>query len=525
MKLTRFLRYWILLPLCVLLLPWGMGSCENEGVLCGDDVKLAFSEDTLKFDTVFVARGTVTKQVKVYNNLSQTVHIDAITLKGGAASRFRLNVDGDTSMVVRNVDIAAHDSIFIFVRACINPNSQLEPFLVEDAIVFDCGGNRKNLVLTAYGRNAVYHTPTNSFSDQYGNVYNYSVIDCDGWDHSRPHVIEGYAVVDSRCTLNLTAGDELYFGTDAVLWVFDSATLKVQGTPERPVLFTSVRHDDYYGYLPGQWNYIWLYSGSKDNVIDWARIENGYVGLLVDTNVNQNPTLKITNTVVENHSNAGLLARGAVVEGDNLLLDNCGGACMALQYGGSYSISNSTLSGNYRWGARVSPTLVLNNWYVSAAGDTILRDLRRADFKNCIVYGNYSDRWGAREVAFILKNGAQANYSFRHCLLKTDNASLEGSGNILNEDPLFLDVKENNLHVAAESPALGAGNAAYVNIPYDLDYQPRQNPPAMGAYEYRDTTEAARMGGCKAMGPARTPAAKKKMPPMRVERGNLKFKI
>ena len=215
-------------------------SCiKEERYLTDSSVRLAFSEDTVTFDTVFTTMATITRQVKVYNRYDEPLLIERVSLRGGGASRFRINVDGDTSRVARDVEIGAGDSIFIFIQANINPNDQTSPFLVEDAIVFDFNKKQQQLPLTAYGRNAVYHHPTHPHSVYYlqmnarGGIDTvwipYSIVDCAGWDHTRPHVIIGYAVVNSNETLHLTAGDELYFANDACLWVYDSATLDVRG--------------------------------------------------------------------------------------------------------------------------------------------------------------------------------------------------------------------------------------------------------------------------------------------------------
>ena len=93
-------------------------SCiKEQQYLVDGSARLSFSEDTVMFDTVFATMATITRQVKVYNNYDEPILIDAVTLKGGSASRFRINVDGDTSFVARDVEISAHDSIFLFVEA------------------------------------------------------------------------------------------------------------------------------------------------------------------------------------------------------------------------------------------------------------------------------------------------------------------------------------------------------------------------------------------------------------------------
>lgn len=426
-------------------------SCVKEDELLKDsDVQLTFSSDTLTFDTVFTTLGSTTRQMRVFNRGKKTVRFASAGLRGGRGSRFRTNIDGDTSMVVQGLEIAAGDSCFVFVRVNVNPNSETEPFLVEDCIDFvvECEGGivRKSLVLTAYGRNAVYHNP------QVGRSY--SVIDCDNWNHQLPHVIIGQAVVDSATTLTLTAGDELYFAPDATLWVYNCGTLKVQGTEEQPVLFTSLRQDEWYRGLPGQWNAIWLSAGSKDNEIDHAYIENGTIGIIADTNVNGNPTLRLSNTVIMHQATAGIVAQGAWVEADNVLVADCGTAALAMQYGGKGSFRNSTLANYWRYSARKMPELVLNNWYTSSEGQVVLRDLSQVSFENCIIYGTYAET----EVMEDKNEGAAFDVAFSGCLVK-GVGRLQHSTAIgcIDEDPQFKDVENHDYHLKEGSPAEGKG--------------------------------------------------------------------
>lgn len=465
-------------------------SCTKETDYLTDTATLTFSADTLKFDTVFTTMGSTVRSVKVYNPNNQSVMIDAVTLAHGSASRFRLNVDGDTALVARNIEILAHDSIFIFARVNVNPNTASSPFLIEDSIVFSIGNVRQHLPLTAYGRNAVYHYPDHVIHDAAGNSYPYSIIDCtEPWTSAIPHVVFGYAVVDEGFTLNMEPGTEVYFGTDAVLWVYDGGTLNIRGTADEPVLLTSIRHDGHYADLPGQWGYVWLSSGSRDNTVNHAIVRNGYIGFLADTVVNANPTLDLRNTVVENMSLAGIYGQGAHIVGDNLLVANCQTATVALMLGGRYVFSNSTFANYWSYSVRRSPQLVLNNWYESADGAIQLRALRQADFYNCIVYGSASD-----EVAFDFAEGGSASFSFTNCLLKTQQSLPQSviANCLFNQDPLFADHSAADYHLKAESPARGKGNAAYLHQQTDLDNRIRSNPPSIGAYEYYENDETSK---------------------------------
>lgn len=472
------------------------GSCiKEERYLTDSSARLEFSDDTVTFDTVFATMATATRQVRVYNRYDEPLLINSVSLQGGGASRFRINVDGDTSRIARDVEIGARDSIFIFIQANINPNDQLSPYLVEDAIVFSFNNRQQTLPVTAYGRNAVYHNPTAELQDQYGNRYPYSIIDCDGWDHSRPHVVIGYAVVNSNETLHLAAGDELYFANDACLWVYDSATLDVQGSLERPVVFTSVRKDGYYDSLPGQWKGIWLSAGSKDSRIEWARIENATIGIQADTNVNNNPTLDISNSIVRNHSRMGILGLGARIVGDNLLVTGCGEHLLAMVYGGRYVFSNSTFANYWRYSSRKTPSVWMNNYYRYSESVIFPRPLQQAEFRNCIIYGNYGGNDNSGELLLDWLEGYEMNCTFSNCLMRTrlvdadgnatysPSPTIGGSDNIVDSDPKFKDAYGNDYGLQEDSPAIGAGNSLWLKLSTDLGGNPRGNPPTIGAYE------------------------------------------
>lgn len=452
-----------------MLLPTMMVSCVKETQFMeSQHVTLKFSVDTLSFDTVFTTMGTTTRRFKVYNPHEMPVRINQVTLGKGNMSRFRLNVDGDTSMVVKDLELYPHDSLFIFVQATINPNTTTEPFLVEDDVMFVVGEKIQRVALQAYGRNAIYHKPD--------PLKGYSIIDCEHWNHDMPHVVMGIAVVDSAETLSLQAGDELYFANDGLLWVY-KGTLKVHGSQEKPVKFTSIRHDGWYDTLPGQWNYVWLNSDSKNNEIEYALVENGYVGFRVDSAA----TMTIKNSVVRNESLAGILGQGASINGDNVLVHTCQTATLALQHGGSYEFRNSTFANYWRYDSRPSPSVVLNNvWEYNHV--TYTYPLSKAYFYNCIIYGSYSLDDGG-EVLVYCADDVEHNIKMDHCLVKmSDISAVDTMAVVLNEDPLF----KNNVcdyHLKATSPAVQKGSASWVTIPTDLDGNVRKVPPTLGAYE------------------------------------------
>ena len=404
-------------------------SCSERGYADEREVTLSFSADTVAFDTLFTTVGSATHAVVVYNRSGSDVVLSSVTLAGGRASRFRLNVDGDTSMVARNVEILDGDSIFIFIQANINPNDLTVPFLVEDAILF---GNGQRLPLTAWGRNAVYHAVPEGAS--------YSIIDCANWDHTRPHVILGTAAIYRGSTLTLQAGDELYFYNNGILAVDSNASLVAVGTAEQPVLFTSLRHDGWYSFLPGQWQCLFFTSDSKGNIIDHAVVENGTGGLRVYPNAE----LTVSNTVVRNMSDCALIGQGGAISGSNLLVYDCLTAFITL-CGGSYDFTGCTFADYWRYSSRTSPSVVLTNYQLNSDG-TVRKvgDLVKADFSRCIIYGNYGDG----EFLDGCIDGPARNYSIDSCLIRGGN---------WDEDPMFVDIEEDDYHLQDGSPAAGIG--------------------------------------------------------------------
>lgn len=414
-------------------LPWLPVSCEKESFVSDDKgVKLEFSADTVAFDTVFTTIGTTTRIVTVYNRSDDNLLLSSVTLEKGRASRFRLNVDGDTSMVARDIEIEAGDSIFIFIQANINPNDDTSPFLVEDAITFS---NGQRLPLTAYGRNAIYHvTPPDS---------TFLRIGAETWTAGKPHIILGNLLVSENCTLRLMAGTEVYFGNDAMLIVDSAARLVAQGTVEEPVLFSSLRHDGWYSFLPGQWQLLWFYNYSTGNVIDHAVIENGMDGLRCYPGAQ----LTVTNTVIRNMSDCAIVGQNASITGRNLLVYDCFADFTALM-GGSYEFRRCTFANYWSYSSRKIESVVLSNNMNIIDKDgkivTLGGDLQKADFIDCIIWGTYS----SGEVLLSTIEGYSMSYRFSHSIVR---------GGDWNDDPLFTDPGEDDYTLQDDSPAQGIG--------------------------------------------------------------------
>jgi hypothetical protein len=470
----------ITLPMAVLLM---ISSCDRKDILeTNPESKLEFSRDTIIFDTVFTTIGTATRNIRVYNPHNRNIRISEIRLARGDNSPFRLNIDGQASSFLQDVEIAANDSMFIFVRANIDPIDQAAPMIETDSIVFLTNNNYQDVKLVAWGQDAYFYTNTIVASD-----YTFS--------NDKPHVIYGFLAIDSLYTLSITAGTQLHFHRGSFMLVYRDASLKVFGTKDEPVVFQSDRTEMYYQDLPGQWGHptagvcIYLYPGSINNEIHYAEIKNGIVGIQVDTMGNSpNPTLKLYNTQIRNMSGIGLLARGSHVEAGNTVIANCGESAISILYGGEYDFRHMTIGNYWNRSARQSPSVFMNNYYYYE-GSEISRDLTKAYFGNSIIYGNLQDELGLDQG-----NEGQFNYTFDHCYIRTKKdiaADQNFISSTRNEDPLFIDPSVHNLIPDTLSPVMNIGsidivNEAPFNLTSDINGTNRTTDegPDLGAYEF-----------------------------------------
>ena len=127
-------------------------ACDDENFSTDSSLKLAFSYDTLRMDTVLAGIGTSTYQLKVYNRNKESLVISSITLADAANSGFRINVDGAKGNHFSDVELRGKDSLLIFVEATLAPEDRDVPFFKKDSIVFITNGNWQDVKLQAYGQ-------------------------------------------------------------------------------------------------------------------------------------------------------------------------------------------------------------------------------------------------------------------------------------------------------------------------------------------------------------------------------------
>lgn len=463
-------------------------ACRKEHVIdTNPSHMLAFSVDTVMFDTVFTSLGSSTHQLKLYNEYQDNLNISEIRLMGGEASHFKVNLDGEPGTSFHDKVIPAHDSLFTFLQVTIDPNDESLPFVLEDSLMFVTNGNIQMVKLVAWGQNAHYIV-----ADRQINGFPKFKIVADSletthWYDDLPYVIYGYALVNSYGTLHIHEGARIHVHGGGGLWSWSEGQLIIDGTAEKPVTIQGDRLEPFFRNQPGQWDRIWLMDAraDADHIINHAIIRNAFIGIQAESFINvTKAALRINNTIIENHTGMGIYSVLYAIEANNVVIDNCGQYAFAVTQGGEYLVRHCTI-GNYWWSSpRTTPSVILNNF--------VDDDEQRYEFPlywemhNSIVYGAQEE-----EVVTALSSTTvvDTTYLFDHCLMKTAKLSNDNPGFsncIFNSDPLFVDYRTFDLRLSdVLSPAVGSGNPAIaMEVPYDINGKNRQNTPDLGAYQH-----------------------------------------
>lgn len=441
-------------------------ACRKEDSLNTDSsAKLEFSTDTLSFDTVFTSTGSTTQRIKVFNRGRRAVKIQEIKLGGGASSNYQININGLATPYLEGVEIRGNDSLNIFVKVTINPDSQLLPFIVKDSIGFVTNGNYQKVILSAYGQNAVF-------------LKDASINTNTVWDNRLPYVIYNKVTINPEKVLTIQRGAKVYFHKDAELII--AGTLKVNGAPHDSVIFSSDRFERIYADEPGQWKGLHFLEGSKDNLINYALIENGTVGIQVDSlSENADPKLLLVNTMIYNMELVGLYGNNADIAAFNNVIANCGKYLIYGINGGRYDFKQNTLANISFQFPRTTPSL----FFTDQASQTNTSPFSLTLVNNII--------WGSLQDELVVeKKGVLAfTQSILKNLIKSRDRGLESFGNILNIDPQFKNARQNNYLLNPASPAINKGkdltNERYFSswLNKDLNDKIRLFPSDLGSYE------------------------------------------
>ena len=109
-------------------------ACKKESFITSSEAQITITVDSLKYDTVFTTAGSITQSFKIINENDQKLRISSLKLMGGNSSAYKINADGFIGPEVNNLEIAANDSIYVFVSVIIDQNASNLPFIIRDSI-------------------------------------------------------------------------------------------------------------------------------------------------------------------------------------------------------------------------------------------------------------------------------------------------------------------------------------------------------------------------------------------------------
>ncbi len=472
-------------------------SCRRDNDFIEDNsAKLEFSVDSVSFDTVFTTIGSVTKNFRIYNPHKKSIKITSVRLNGGTSSNFRINIDGLSGNEIQNLEIPAEDSLFAFIEVTVDPNNTINPFVIEDFIEFNTNGNQQRVILTAWGQNAIYYTPTSfnrglpDFTCLTGPCSDLVPPVDVTWTDSLPIVVYGFIAIDTLDKLTIEAGTKIHFHNGGGMWVYRGGDLDVNGTKENPVVFRGDRLEPGFEDVPGQWDRIWINEGAI-NDINYAVIQNSFVGIQAEALfLNGNPTqlgnLNIKNTIIKNCSGIGLLTAYFNVIAENMVISNCREYNAVIQSLGNWRFDHCSFANYSNGNGRETPSVFIKNNYTS--GSTIFVDTPNVAIRNSIIYGTVESEFNIEII-----NDGSVNVNVLNSILKTDENTTDANQylNILKNPPneIFKDSDGGDFELYDNSGARNIGNTTIGNsIPLDLNGNTRPSSdgvPDAGAYEFR----------------------------------------
>lgn len=446
MKRISFLRMLLYCALCIA--HYAFFSCaDDDSFSTSTSLKLEFSADTLKLDTVFSRTPSSTYSFWVHNRNNDGIRIQNVRLKQGNQSGYRVNVDGvyldnANGSQASDIEVRQKDSVLVFVELTAPETYQVDPAVLEDDLLFTLeSGVEQKVLLYAWVWDAIkLYSPVISKD---------SVID------SRvPYIIYGDLLVQEGATLTIR---------NATLFFHDSSGMEVYGTLKTEnCLLRGDRLDRMFSYLPydrvsGQWKGIHFYSNSLHNTLNNTEIRNSKQGILCDSTSLDSVQYRLILKQCIVHNCEG---DGIKITHSNVLLENCQitntlGDCLSIQ-GGFTKLSYCTLAQFYPFSAERGAALRFTN-----------SSPLKLDVEGLILTGYADDVLMGRQVS----NTNAFDYTFRHSLLRTPsmaddtthfndiiwempNDSIQGKDHFVNidEDNLYYD-----FHLKANSPAVGLG--------------------------------------------------------------------
>lgn len=393
-----------LLPMLVLLVT----ACSDYESFSDDpSFRLAFSSDTIAFDTLVSTIPSSTKTLYVFNSNGDGMRISTIRLEGGADSHFRVNVDGRFLVdgTWNDFEVLNDDSLVVRIEMTPPEAGSNEPLYFTDKLHFILENGATQTVVLSGGSIDAYI--------QRGGM----IIENDATLLTdKPYVIYDSLTVKHGATLTLTEGTTLMFHDKAALHVYGK--LLVQGSIEKPVVLRGDRMDHMFDYLkydntPSRWEGIIIHKDSYGNELFQCDLHSSRFGIICEDTEQLNPdetmpSVTLNCCILHNIGGDGLQLNNCVSSVTNTQISNTLGHTVNIN-GGTHVFVYCTLAQFYPFVADIGNALHLAS--SADGGDYGL--LRKAHFINCVITGYGKDVIMGEYIA------EDCDYLFHHCFLNT----------------------------------------------------------------------------------------------------------
>ena len=462
-------------------------GCSEYHTSDDPTLRLAFSTDTLSFDTVFTAQGSATAQMKVYNRNASALLIDRVWLKEGKA--YRVNIDGEPDADKwRDIQINGHDSLYLFIRVEIDPLDQDNPVLVTDQLCFHLkNGHTQEVELEAYGQDVrrIGHkgcgrTDTTSMA----------------FTAERPYLIFDTLII--RENMLLEAGTTVYMHNGACIYVGGDVT--AAGTAKNPIVFRGDRLDRLFDSVPyafasGSWNGIYLQgTPAQKYELQYVDILSGNIGLYSynDGKGATLPQLTMNGCRIHNHSMYGLVLVNTDATVTNSEISNCASYCVYCA-GGTQRFFHTTVASYFGF-TNIRIQSVAKDDVAAVFIDNLDKTTHTTtSFYNSIITGYLSNQlvvatpfdqyYPGEFIGNYLKTDSLhiPNARDNTYWQKTDTAAL-----FVNDFYKYKEYIYYNFHLDSISPAIGiADSLLAVPYPSDRDGVSRAGiKPDAGCYQH-----------------------------------------
>ena len=465
-----------------------LAACDDyDSWTTSPSARLAFSADTVAFDTVVTGLGSSTQTLIVFNPNKEGLRIRHVELGLGSESPFRVNLDGQYLSGGEGTDfeVRRKDSIYARIEVMLPTTDSDDIHEWKDVLRFTLeSGAVQQVALTVSGMDVIV-------------LRGETIMENRTLDARRPYLIYDSLVVAQGAVLTLPEGCTLMFHDKTSLLVH--GTLIAEGSTEKPVTFRGDRTDRMFPNLPydntpNRWGGIHFFAESKDNRLTQCDIHSGDYGIVCDSTAlseDSEPLLMIDNSVIHNIGGTGLMLTHCRTQVAGTQISNTLGDCVHIE-GGAHTFVHCTIAQFYPLSANRGDALYIAN----IEGD-VYRHIYWAYFLNCIITG-YADDVIMGNISENEQN--ICDYLFQNCLLRTVASDDEerfrhirydipDSAKVTGKDNFVLFDTDNFLYNFAPdslSPARGLADAEIAKL-FATDRRGRSRladgAPDAGAYE------------------------------------------